>query len=148
MTSLFLRMRLVHWIGITLLVCSALFLTQNVLGTVVQRVIAVVVVVVHDLDEKRWGVRSLRDVVSYMECFKVKDLSRACEVDVRFNSEMQHVLAVIDEFRNAIRVVQQAESLNRLLAQNEQAVHDLTDSALHLGQASDTLDAKLSEFNT
>jgi methyl-accepting chemotaxis protein len=60
-------------------------------------------ILIHDMDEKRWGVRSLHDVVAYMQFFKAKDLSRACEVDVRFNSEMQHVLEVIDEFRGAIR---------------------------------------------
>jgi methyl-accepting chemotaxis protein len=102
MTSLFLRMRIVHWIGISLLIASALFLTHNTAGTAVQLVIAAAVLI-HDLDEKRWGVRSLRDVVQYMEFFKAKDLSRACEVDVRFNSEMQHVLQVVDGFRSAIR---------------------------------------------
>jgi methyl-accepting chemotaxis protein len=102
MTSLFWRMRIVHWIGIALLLVSAALLTHNIAGTAVQVVIAMVILI-HDLDEKRWGVRSLHDVVQYMQFFKAKDLSRECRVDVRFNSEMRHVLQVIDEFREAIR---------------------------------------------
>ncbi len=135
MTSLFLRMRLVHWIGIALLIGSALFLTHNIFGTIVQLVIAVVVLV-HDLDEKRWGVRSLRDVVNYMQCFKAKDLSRACTVDVRFNSEMQHVLTVIDEFRNAIRVA--LVDAKRASGDNQQLAKDV-------GAAASGIDRRLKE---
>jgi methyl-accepting chemotaxis protein len=102
MTSLFFRMRVVHWIGIVALSVSAAFLTHHVAGIAVQVVIAAAILI-HDLDEKRWGVRSLHDVVEYMQFFKARDLSRACRVDVRFSSEMRHVLEVIDEFRDAIR---------------------------------------------
>ncbi len=55
MKSLFLRMRLVHWIGVVLLLVNATFFTDNLIGAVIQYVVALVILV-HDLDEKRWGV--------------------------------------------------------------------------------------------
>ncbi|MEH6473144.1 MAG: methyl-accepting chemotaxis protein [Halopseudomonas sp.] len=102
MKSLFLRMRSIHWIGIVLLVANALLLTDNLISTVVQLVVAAVVLV-HDLDEKRWGVDTLKQVREYLKYFSSKDLSQECAVDSRFNAELNQVLLVIDEFRTTIR---------------------------------------------
>jgi len=55
MHSLFLRMRIVHWVGITLLVLNALFLTENLYSRIIQIVIAIVILI-HDIDEKINGV--------------------------------------------------------------------------------------------
>lgn len=102
MKSLFLRMRLVHWLGVTLLVANATFFTDNLLGSIVQYVVALVVFI-HDIDEKRWGVDTVRQVSVYLEHFKARDLSKEACIDARFNMEMHGLLTVIDQFRDNIR---------------------------------------------
>ncbi len=100
--SLFFRMRLVHWVGITLLLVNAAFFTDNAIGQAVQVLIALVVLV-HDLDEKRWGVTALRELSDYLRHFAQRDLSRPCAVNTGLNSEIGRVAAVIEDFRNAVR---------------------------------------------
>lgn len=102
MKSLFLRMRMVHWLGVVLLVGNALFFTDNAIGAAVQFVVAAVVLL-HDFDEKRWGVDTLRQVSAYLAHFSSRDLTRAAQVDARYNLEMHGMLTVIDQFRENIR---------------------------------------------
>ena len=66
MQSLFLRMRLVHWVGFTLLILSATFFTSDLIGKAIQYIVALVVLV-HDFDEKKWGVDSLKSLASYLQ---------------------------------------------------------------------------------
>jgi methyl-accepting chemotaxis protein len=100
--SLFFRMRLVHWVGVILLIANALLFTDNLIGQIVQFVIALVVFV-HDLDEKRWGVTALRDLSSYLKCFGEKDLSQPCTVNASLNAEIGQVIDVIEKFRSNVR---------------------------------------------
>ncbi|OAN11166.1 chemotaxis protein [Photobacterium jeanii] len=101
MRSLFLRMRFIHWVGALALFINAAFFTDALFSQVLQFVI-VAVLIVHDLDEKYWGVESLKQVQNYMRRFEDKDLSVACEVDSRYNSEMGAVLKVINAFRSNV----------------------------------------------
>jgi len=55
--------------------------------------------IVHDLDEKFWGVDSLNEITDYLHTFEQKDLSVECQVNSSYNSEMSKVLSVIDSFR-------------------------------------------------
>lgn len=100
--SLFFRMRLVHWIGISLLIANAIFFTENLIGQIVQYVVAAVVFL-HDLDEKRWGVVALRQLSDYLSHFRGKDLSQSCTVNASLNSEIGQVIGVIEEFRSNVR---------------------------------------------
>lgn len=61
MQSLFLRMRLIHWLGAIALLINALFFTEQLLPQVLQYVI-VIMLIIHDLDEKYWGVDSLNEI--------------------------------------------------------------------------------------
>ena len=101
MKSLFLRMRFIHWVGMILLAINAIWFTDNPLGSAIQWVI-IAVILVHDLDEYRWGVRTLGEVGQYMQHFKQKNLVKPARLDMSMNSEMQGVVAVIDEFRDII----------------------------------------------
>ncbi len=100
--SLFFRMRLVHWIGVILLLVNATFFTNNTIGSVIQYVVALVVLV-HDLDEKRWGVIALKELSEYLRHFGQRDLSRRCEVASGYNSEIGGVITIIEEFRGNVR---------------------------------------------
>ncbi len=100
--SLFLRMRCLHWIGIIVLVFNALFLTEVNISIALQLLVAAFVLI-HDLDEKFWGVDALKQVSKYMQFFVKKDLSNHCDVNVNYNSELIEVVSVIDNFRINIR---------------------------------------------
>ena len=122
MKSLFLRMRSIHWVGITILVANALILTENNWSMIIQLVVAAVVLV-HDLDEKRWGVDALKQMSGYMEHFSRRDLSQECKVNARFNTEIGQVLCVIDSFRNSIRSA--LLETKQFASSNKDAVHDI-----------------------
>jgi len=98
MHSLFLRMRLIHWLGAILLCLNAFFFTEQLYSQILQYFI-VFLLIIHDLDEKFWGVDSLHNITNYMHTFERKDLSIACQVNSRYNSEMSKVLQVINSFR-------------------------------------------------
>lgn len=98
MQSLFFRMRTIHWLGAILLFINAFFFTEQLYSQIVQYVI-VVLMIVHDIDEKIWGVDSLREITKYLHFFEKKDLSVACQVDCKYNSEMSIILNVINSFR-------------------------------------------------
>lgn len=102
MRSLFIRMRFIHWLGTLLLFINATFLTDALVSQIIQYVI-VVFLIVHDLDEKFWGVDSLNHVTQYMKNFERKDLSVDCNVNSKYNSEMDRVLSVINTFRTNVR---------------------------------------------
>ena len=98
MRSLFLRMRFIHWLGAIALFLNALFFTDQVYSQILQYVI-VALLIIHDLDEKYWGVDSLNKITDYMRTFERKDPSRECLVNSSYNSEMSEVLRVINSFR-------------------------------------------------
>jgi methyl-accepting chemotaxis protein len=122
MKSLFLRMRSIHWVGIIILVANALLLTENVWSMTIQLVVAAVVLV-HDLDEKRWGVDALKQMSKYMEHFSKRDLSQECRVNASFNTELGEVLSVIENFRNSIRSA--LLETKQFASSNKNAVHDI-----------------------
>lgn len=98
MRSLFFRMRSIHWLGAILLFINALFFTEQLFAQVVQYIV-VVLLIIHDIDEKFWGVDSLNEITQYLRVFEQKDLSQECKVNSNFNSEMSKILAVINSFR-------------------------------------------------
>lgn len=89
MHSLFLRMRFIHWLGAILLLVNAIFFTDQIYSQILQYVI-VVVLIIHDLDEKFWGVDPLNKITDYMRSFEKKDLSVECKVNSDYNSEMSN----------------------------------------------------------
>lgn len=102
--SLFFRMRLVHWIGIPLLVLNAFLFTDNHIGQAVQILVAVVVLI-HDLDEKKWGVEPIQKAILNFQKLASKDLSKTERIDASYNLEAKNMLDAAEDFRG------QAESL-------------------------------------
>ena len=147
--SLFFRMRLVHWIGIALLVANTIFFTDNLIGQIVQFVVAFVVFI-HDIDERRWGVVTLDELSSYLQHFGKHDLSRSCAVNAAYNAEVHHVIDVIEGFRGkvrdsiteiktaandnnrlATRLDDHAQNIGRSIGDTTQIVGDTTAEAAH-----------------
>src|SRR4030067_362219 len=109
-------MRVTHWIGIILLLTNATFFTPNTIGMAIQYVLALVVFI-HDIDEKKWGVDLLNRMKEYLAYFTAKNLSQDCKINAKYNSEIGGVLKVIDSFRQNIRTAlvdgKQSSSENR-----------------------------------
>lgn len=74
--SLYFRMRVIHILGILILTTNALFLTENLIGQIVQFVI-VAVLVVHDIDEKTWGVNMTKIIAK-----ELKSITLASKIKV------------------------------------------------------------------
>jgi len=68
LSLLFVRMRVVHWIGIVLLILNGTFLTDNFYGQIVQYVIALVIFI-HDFDENINGVKKMETIHTSLENF-------------------------------------------------------------------------------
>ncbi|MCC4800005.1 hypothetical protein BCT30_01695 [Enterovibrio norvegicus] len=101
-SSLFTRMRLIHWVGIVLLLVNAFFFTDNVYSVIIQLTLAGVLLI-HDIDEKKWGVDSLNETKRYLKNFEENNLSVKNNVKSSLNSEMEDFLRVIENFRISIR---------------------------------------------
>ncbi|WP_281556842.1 methyl-accepting chemotaxis protein [Thalassomonas sp. RHCl1] len=102
MQSLFFRMRLIHWLGAIGLFFNALLYTEQTFSQVLQYIV-VLLLVIHDLDEKHWGVDSLRKITAYMGHFEQKNLSVPCDINSDYNSEMGKILKVINAFRENVQ---------------------------------------------
>ena len=102
MRSLFFRMRFIHWLGAIALFVNATLFTQALFSQITQ-LIVVVLLIIHDIDEKFWGVDSLKSVTNYMKNFEKKDLSVPCEINSQYNSEISKVLNVINGFRQNVQ---------------------------------------------
>ncbi|HHI76197.1 MAG TPA: methyl-accepting chemotaxis protein [Gammaproteobacteria bacterium] len=97
--SLFLRMRIVHWLGMLLLVTNALLFTESSLSQGLQLLVAAVIFL-HDLDERRWGERLFGEVERYLDRLGHQDLSHHQDIDSRYSTEFSHVVEVVDGLRD------------------------------------------------
>ncbi|PKH57227.1 methyl-accepting chemotaxis protein [Shewanella sp. Choline-02u-19] len=135
MRSLFLRMRLIHWLGAIALFINALFFTDGVASQVVQYLV-MVFLIIHDIDEKYWGVDSLNNVTTYMKAFEKKDLSVPCDVDSRYNSEIGNVLSVVNNFRVNVKDA---------LVDIQQQANTSDDIAEHLKQKAQNISSRIQD---
>lgn len=103
MRSLFIRMRFIHWLGAIVLFMNATFFTDLLFSQIIQYIITMFLII-HDIDEKVWGVDSLKKVTEYMKNFERKDLSIPCTINSLYNSEMEKVLSVVNTFRENVKI--------------------------------------------
>lgn len=95
-------MRLVHWVGIVLVITNLALFTESVESQIIQSIL-LLALVIHDIDEKFWGVNPLSKVGEYMKVFGDKDLSTTHNIKSTYNVEMEGVLGVIENFRLTTR---------------------------------------------
>jgi len=105
-SSLFTRMRFVHWVGIALLVLNAIIFTDNIIAKVIQIVVAIVVAL-HDLDEKINGVDVTKKVIDALS-----DLSsdKKLNLDLKYSNEYKTMINLINNFINKIIETQNVSS--------------------------------------
>jgi len=94
-SSLFFRMRLIHYVGIILLIINALLFTDNIIGQIIQYVIAIVILI-HDLDEKRNGVDMTNSLIA-----QLNELEKGNEVfiDAKYNAELSEAAKSVNRFQ-------------------------------------------------
>ncbi len=126
--SLFFRMRVVHFVGIVLLVANALLFTDNVLGSAVQIVVAIVIFL-HDLDEKINGVNVTKKL---LEHFKSIKLNETIDIELKYSDEYAKL---VDELNAFIKRASAVLNLNSFVKEtvniakkSEQVSHIINDT--------------------
>jgi len=92
--SLYLRMSIVHYLGIFLLLISGIFLTNNLYAQIVQIVVAIVIVI-HELDENTNG-RKLSATIAN----KLRNIDKDYNINVKYASEYDIFLEIIDKYKS------------------------------------------------
>lgn len=150
--SLFNRMRFTHWLGVVLLIFSAVVLTENEYSTAIQLLVAFVVVF-HDLDEKKWGVDSMNQVKEYLNHFKDRKLNINHNVDTRLNSEMTHLMDVIDDFRLSVGgtisdVSDSSDEVEKIALSLSDSGHDIEKALKSNNENFETIEGSLVFFDS
>jgi len=123
MNSLFLRMRLVHWVGIALLLLNAFIFTDNLISQIVQIVIALVILI-HDLDEKVNGVDVAKKIITNLADFKAGD---TIDINLNYSKEYEEMVTLINSFTQKVNEAKQLASTSTTL---DRELHEL-DSTLN-----------------
>jgi methyl-accepting chemotaxis protein len=111
-SSLFFRMRLIHYIGIILLIINALFFTDNIIGQSIQYIIAIVILI-HDLDEKRNGVDMTNSLIAQLD-----ELEKGNEIfiDAKYNAELSEAAKSVNRFQEIFVKAQNSEQKSDAIA--------------------------------
>jgi methyl-accepting chemotaxis protein len=94
MQSLFLRMRVIHWVGVVLLLINAFVFTDNIISQIIQVVVAFVIIV-HDIDEKINGVDVAKKIIASLSNFSA---NKQLDMELKFSSEYRQMVHLINEF--------------------------------------------------
>jgi len=97
-SSLYFRMRLVHWFSITLLCVNAFVFTQNQISIIVQLLIAFVIFL-HDLDENAFGKKIGKKLIEDLKNLGLKD---NLKVETNFSSEYLEIAKGVEDFKENI----------------------------------------------
>ncbi|HFB54247.1 MAG TPA: chemotaxis protein [Sulfurimonas autotrophica] len=125
MSSLFLRMRLVHWVGIVLLLINAFVFTDNLISQIVQVVIAAVIFI-HDLDEKINGVDVAKKIIATLSDFKAGD---TIDIKLDFSKEYKEMVELINSFTQKVN---EAKNLATTSSALDQELHELNSALTNL----------------
>ena len=125
MHSLFLRMRIVHWVGIVLLFLNAVVFTDNLISQIVQIVVALVIVV-HDIDEKINGVDVAKKIIDSLSHFSA---GNRIEMKLDYSLEYKEMVKLINDFTQKVAEATEISSVGKVLQQHmnelEKSIHVL-----------------------
>jgi len=126
LSSLFIRMRVVHWVGVALLLLNAFIFTDNLIAKIVQIVIAIVIVL-HDLDEKINGVDVTKKVIDALS-----DLSsdKKLNLDLKYSDEYKTMITLINNFIDKVIETQNistssAKEINEAIKKLNQSIYSV-----------------------
>jgi methyl-accepting chemotaxis protein len=143
MSSLFFRMRAVHWIGIALLLLNAFIFTENLISQIVQIVIAVVIFI-HEMDEKINGVDAAKKIINSLENFQV---GSTIDLKLPYSSEYSKMIQLINNFTQKVSEAVQLSSVSSQLRSRmnnlENSLNELEKSFTHSLDAGRTVKEKL-----
>ncbi len=135
--SLFFRMRFIHYVGIVLLIINGLFFTENIIGSVVQYVVAAVILL-HDLDEKKNGVDAANKMTEYLSNLSVH---KKFNLNLKYSSEYSHIAHLINDFShkisNTLNITDDATRTKELTIEMSELSNKIKSQALDLQNAID-----------
>jgi methyl-accepting chemotaxis protein len=139
--SLYLRMTIVHYIGIIILPLNAFLFTTTLISQIVQVVIALALVI-HELDERKNGKLLSKELVKFLRNMDNKNVS--LEINTSMASEYSEIKEVIDQ-REIELIKKEKEEL--LLIQEAKMVMDKVKHGLFSDIiTSETSNKSLEEF--
>lgn len=96
--SLFFRMRTTHWLAIIILLVNVMLFTEHHISIILQ-LLLIITIIIHDMDEKKWGVDSFARIKQYLNNFENNNLSIKNDINTSMNKEMTDFLSVVESFR-------------------------------------------------
>ena len=108
LNSLFFRMRFIHYVGIVLLIINGTFFTDNIVGQIIQYVIAVVILG-HDLDEKSNGVDMTQSLIE-----QLSKIEKGEKIILKndYNSELSEAARKVNLFQETFIQAQNREEMS------------------------------------
>ena len=92
--SLYIRMTIVHYIGIILLPMNAFLFTTNTISQSIQIIISLALIV-HELDERKNGSKLSKELIKFLRNMDNKNVS--LEINTSMSSEYKQIKDVIDQ---------------------------------------------------
>ena len=138
--SLFTRMRIVHWIVMTLLVVNALFFTENPIGKAIQFVIAFVIFL-HDLDERYNGVIPAKRMISFLQ-----NLSLGTRLDFHlpFSLEFDRMKDLINRF---VEKLSKALNLEKIIEKSEEVARKIETISEEMEKSNEAVEDEIVNMN-
>ncbi|EAI4812622.1 chemotaxis protein [Campylobacter lari] len=97
--SLYFRMRIIHIVGIIVLLINAYFFTQNIISQIIQYFMALALIF-HDTDEKKWGVDMTKTITNELENLSLNSTSK---INTYLSIENEKILSLIEKFKQKIK---------------------------------------------
>jgi len=106
--SLYLRMTIVHYLGIVILPLNAILLTTSTISQIVQIILALALII-HELDERRNGKLLSKELVKFLKNMDNKNVS--FEINTSMASEYSEIKDVIDKREKELLQKEKEESV-------------------------------------
>ena len=122
--SLYIRMTIVHYIGIILLPLNAFLFTTNIISQSIQIIISLALVI-HELDERKNGSQLSKELIKFLRNMDNKNVS--LEINTSMSSEYKQIKDVIDQReielikkeKNDLLLIEEANNVMEKLKQGD-----------------------------
>jgi methyl-accepting chemotaxis protein len=118
-------MRVVHWVGVVLLLLNAFVFTDNLIAQVIQVVVALVIVV-HDIDEKINGVDVAKKIIASLSDFSA---GKPIDMKLNYSEEYKKMVDLVNAFTKKIA---EATEISSHTTEVKQSMAKLEDSLIAL----------------